>query len=133
MNDTATTFNGYEYNEFGVCMNPDIPYTFGRYNDYHFSIKVSETPRGWVYGYDWANKSGGGGGGCWLNTRTCFPSRSRAILDCAYCIKERYRDDNGASKAMAELDRIISKEITAAEALSKVKTSGAIQLSLFEF
>ncbi len=92
-------------------MNPDVPLDWGRWNDYHFKIRVSETPEGWVYGYDWANSRGGGGVGCWLKNRDVYSSRSKAIVACAERMKEIYGNDKGSGKAIAALDRIISEEL----------------------
>lgn len=105
-----TTFGKYEYNEYGVCLNPDIVYTFGKWNQYHFEIKVSETPRGWVYGYDWSHLTGGGGGGCILSGRDVFLTKSKAIVAAAEYIKICYSGDSKAAKAVKELDRIIAVE-----------------------
>lgn len=104
------TFNGFEYNEHGVCINPEIPYQFGKWNQYHFNIKVSETPRGWIYGYDWSHLTGGGGGGCFLHVRAVYPTKSKAIVAAAEFIKSCYEGDSKAAKAVAELDRIIAEE-----------------------
>lgn len=27
------TFNGFEYNDYGVCLNPEIPYQFGEWGN----------------------------------------------------------------------------------------------------
>ena len=104
------TYHGFEYNKYEVCVNPEIPYRFGKWNQYHFEIKVSETPNGWVYGYDWAHTTGGGGGPCCLRRNTAFLSRSKAVVAAAKFIKKCYKDDPKASRAIAELDRIIKVE-----------------------
>ncbi len=103
-------YGSFEYNEYGVCTNPEIPYEFGSWNQYHFEIKVSETPRGWIYGYDWGHGSGGGGGGCSLHVRTAYPTKSKAVVASAEYIKSRFKKDPKATKAVAELDRIIDSE-----------------------
>lgn len=106
------TFNGYEYNDCGVCVNPDKPYEFGSYKDCYFAIKISETPRGWVYGFDCMAKTDcrGCGVGCWHHAETAYSSKSKTIIECAERIKNFYGDDKSASKAIAELDRIIAEE-----------------------
>lgn len=100
-------YNGYEYNDCGVCVTPDNPHTFGSYKDSYFAIRTSPTPRGWVYGYDCAIGTRGCGVGCRYNAENAYPSKSKAIVACAERIKEWYGNDKGASKAIAELDRII--------------------------
>lgn len=110
MIDNMTSFNGYEYNDCGVCVNPDKAYDWGQLNDYHFKIKISETPQGWVYGYNYGGKTYGGGGGCRLNNPYKYPSRSKAIVACAEILKSRFSSDKDATKAIAALDRIISEE-----------------------
>lgn len=110
MKDSMTTYNGYEYNDCGVCVNPDKTYDWGASGDYHFTITVSETPQGWAYGYRYGGKTYGGGGGCSLNDKSQYPARSKAIIACAELLKRRFRSDEDATKAIAALDRIISKE-----------------------
>ena len=104
-------YNGYEYNEFGVCLNPDIPYSFGVYNKAHFEIKVSETPDGWAYGYYYSYDMTGGGRGCNLKEQI-YPSRSKAIIACAERLKKWLSEAKSAKDAQAELDRIIEAEST---------------------
>lgn len=104
------TFNGFEYNDYGVCLNPEIPYQFGKWGQYRFKIAVSETPGGWTYGYDWSTLSGGGGGGSFLDSNKVFPLRSKAIVAAAKYIRGCYGKDPKAAKAIAELDRIIAVE-----------------------
>ena len=104
----GTTFNGYEYNDCGVCVNPDKPYTFGKWNDFRFEIKVAETPEGWIYGYNYSYIMGGGASLC--SAGEVLPSKSKAIIACAEHIKECYSENRGATKAIAELDRIIAEE-----------------------
>ena len=106
----GTTFNGYEYNDCGVCLNPDKPYTFGKWNDFRFEIKVAETPEGWIYGFLCSHPTGGHGYGCGIPHNPTFPSRSKAIVACAEIIKRDYRDVKGATKTIVELDRIIAEE-----------------------
>ncbi len=112
MNNISTSFNGYEYNDYGVCVNPDKSYEFGKWDSYYFEISISETPKGWVYGYDWNCKTSGGGGGCSLVGRNFYLSKSEAIVACAEYIKKCFSRDKGATKAIAELDRIIQIEST---------------------
>lgn len=119
------TYNGFEYNEHDVCLNPDVAYTFGKWNQYHFVIKVSETPRGWVYGYDWSHLTGGGGGGCYYENCETSPSKSQAIVAAAEYIKSRFMGDPKATKAIKELDRIISEE---SEHRPKIK-----QMTIFDY
>lgn len=110
MKDSMTTYNGYEYNDCGVCVNPDKAYEY-KDSKGHFKIKVSETPKGWVYGYDYGFDIMGGGGPCALDKLNVYPSRSKAIVDCANGIKTSLsflKEKN--PKMLAELDRIISKE-----------------------
>lgn len=103
-------YNGYEYNEFGVCINPDKPYTFGNYKDSQFTIWVSEIPSGWVYGFNCAINFRGSSVGCRHHAETSYPSKSKAIVACAERIKKWFNNDKGAIKAIAELDRIIEAE-----------------------
>ncbi len=107
-----TTYNGYEYNECGVCLNPDKAYDWGQWGKYHFDIRISETPRGWVYGPTWNTPLAGGGSGCWYEDKEVFPSKSKAIVACAENIKKRFisRSCESVAKAIAALDRIISEE-----------------------
>ena len=105
-----TTYNGYEYNDCGVCVNPEIPYEFGSFKDCYFSISISETPRGWVDGHECFVGTRGCGKGCWHHSETTYTSKSKAIVACAERIKEWYGNDKGATKAIAELDRIIAEE-----------------------
>ena len=118
-------YNGFEYNEHGVCLNPDIPYSFGKWNQYYFEIKVSETSRGWVYGYNWNAFTRGGGGGCFLHVGIAYPTKSKAIVEAAEYIKSRFQGDSKATKAIAELDRIISEE---SEHRPKIK-----QMTIFDY
>lgn len=105
-----TAFNGFEYNDCGVCVNPEIPYSFGKWNECHFSIEVAETPDGWVYGCYWGTASAGGGGGCSIHAKETYPSRHIAIAACADRIRRFFSGDRKAAKVIAELDRIISEE-----------------------
>lgn len=105
-------YNGYEYNEFGVCLNPDIPYKFGEWKEAYFEIKVSETPKGWVYGYYYSYELTGGASGCNLDSSKVFVSRSKAIIGSAEVIREILSFAKKSSKAIAELDRIIEAEST---------------------
>ena len=121
-----TTYNGYEYNEFGVCTNPDKPYDFGKYNRFHFEIEVAETSKGWIYGFLCSHPTGGHGYGCGIPHNPTFPSRSKAIVACAEIIKRDYKGVKGASKAIAELDRIIAEE-------SGKKKSQIKQYTIFDY
>lgn len=106
-----TTHNGFEYNNCGVCVNPEIPFDFGRHDGYSFRIKIAETPRGWVFGYDWSTNTGGGGCGCWIDSNEIHASRSEAIAACAARIREFFpAQDRKAAKVIAELDKIIGAE-----------------------
>lgn len=106
-----TTHNGFEYNNCGVCVNPEIPYSFGKWNECHFSIKVAETPDGWVFGYDWSTNTCGGGCGCWIDSNEIHASRSEAIVACAARIRKSFpAQDPKAAKVIAELDKIIGAE-----------------------
>lgn len=106
-----TTYNGYEYNEFGVCVNPDVAYSFGNDNYTYFEIEVSETPKGWDYGYSWHFDCAGGGGPCSIDTPKSFPTRSKAIVACAKGIKTSLGFLKKKNPKMeAELDRIIAEE-----------------------
>ena len=107
----AIIFNGYEYNEFGVCLNPDIPYTFGVYNKSHFEIKVSELQGGWTYGWYYSYDLTGGCGGCSFSGKK-FTTRSLAIIACAEKLKVEFGRAKSNSAALAELDRIIEAEST---------------------
>lgn len=105
------TFNGYEYNKFGVCLNPDKPYSFGKDHYTYFEIEVSETPNGWSYGYDWHFDCVGGGEPCKIDDPKPFPTRSKAIIACAkgikICLSHLVKKN---PKMEAELDRIIAEE-----------------------
>ncbi len=103
-----TTYNGYEYNDCGVCVNPEIPYTFGKDSYYYFKIKVSESPQGWTYGFAWSLGTSGGGSPCSPACKT-FPCRSKAIVACAECLKRQFTGNKG-QHFRVELDRIISEE-----------------------
>ncbi|MDE5886465.1 MAG: hypothetical protein K2H46_02635 [Muribaculaceae bacterium] len=103
-----TTYNGYEYNEFGVCLNPDKPYQFGKDHYYYFTIEVSESPKGWTYGYQWSCGTSGGGSPCSPTWKT-FPCRSKAIVACARLLKKNFTGNRG-QHFRAELDRIIAEE-----------------------
>lgn len=110
--EADVSYNGYEYNQSGVCINPDKIYEFGSHNECYFAISVSETPRGWVHGHDCAVKTDcrGSGCGCWHHARECYPSKSKAIVACAERIKEWFGEDKNAKDAIKELDRIIAEE-----------------------
>ena len=107
-----TTFNGYEYKDNGVCANPDVAYQWGRIiTEGYFKIEVSETPKGWVYGYLWGFDIAGGGGPCALGIPNVYPSRSKAIVDCAKGIMTSLGFLKKKNPKMeAELDRIIAEE-----------------------
>ncbi|MBD5506285.1 MAG: hypothetical protein HDR09_21660 [Lachnospiraceae bacterium] len=108
--EVATAFKGYEYNEFGVCLNPDIPYNFGTNGKGHFQIEISETPNGWVYGFRFDYGNGGGGGGCSLNGRQSYPTKSKAVIAGAEFIKNQFLHSAPTSKCITELDNIIKRE-----------------------
>lgn len=99
-------YNGYEYNDCGVCVNPDVPYEFGKNHYYYFSIEVSESPQGWTYGYQWSCGTSGGGAPC-SPTWMVFPLRSKAIVACA---KQLIQNFVAKKDFVAELDRIIAEE-----------------------
>lgn len=103
------TFNGFEYNEYGVCTNPEI-YQFGRPPKDYFKIRVSETPRGWVCGFDWGRLTSGGGGPCCWSASEVFETKSKAIVDAAEFIKKHFEERPRNAAVVAELDRIISEE-----------------------
>lgn len=104
-------YNGFEYNEFGVCTNSEIAYQFDKRNDFSFEIKVAETPQGWVYGYYYSFLLTAGLKGCWLDSTEICPTKSEAIVLAANCLKELISDKPKYSKANEELDNIITKEI----------------------
>lgn len=103
-------YKGFEYNKFGVCVNPEIPYEFGIPPKDCFKIKVSETPKGWVCGFDWGRLSSGGGGPCCRSAREAFETKSKAIVDAAVFIKKHFEERPRNVLAVAELDHIISEE-----------------------
>lgn len=103
-------YNGFEYNKYGVCINPEIPYEYGvRINADYFQIEVSETAGGWIYGWSWSTSSSGGGNPCSPNHKNVCPSRSDAIVVAATEIRREF-SGRGRIKTVAELDRIISEE-----------------------
>lgn len=112
------TYNGFEYNEHGVCINPDIPYTSESLlkKDY-FEINVSETTDGWTCGWSWVvfysddgrPRLTGGGCPCSPTFNTVHKTRSEAIINAATVIRKGFVTRN-KHKAVAELDRIISEE-----------------------
>lgn len=120
-----TIYNSYEYNDCGVCVNPDKPHEFGSYKGCYFSISLSETPRGWVCGFNCGVNFRGQGLGCWYHAEHTYHSRSKAIIACAGRIKRFYDGDKGAAKAIAELDRIIAEESGKAKRLK--------QYSIFDY
>ena len=106
-----TTFNGYEYNEFGVCVNPKVAYNWSDGNGAYFIFKISETPKGWVCGYRWRFDCLSGGGPCALDKPNIYPSRSKAIIVEAKGIKTSLSFLKAKNPKMeAELDRIIAEE-----------------------
>lgn len=108
--EADVSYNGYEYNDYGVCVNPDKAYEYKDSKGY-FKIKVSETPKGWVYGYDYGFDIMGGGGPCAINSPNVYPSRSKAIADSAKGIKTSLSFlKEKHPKMLAELDRIIAEE-----------------------
>ena len=120
-----TTYNGYDYNDFGVCVNRDVAYNWGEWAVLHFKIEVSETPNGWVYGYSYGSRTYGGGGGCRINDINKYPSRSKAIIACAEMLKRQFSRSDGATKAIIALDRIIKEE--------SVKRPHLKQYSIFDY
>lgn len=104
------TYNGFEYNQHGVCVNPEIPYEYGLYaNADYFQIKVSETTDGWIYGWSWGTPSSGGGRPCSPNHKDASKTRNGAIIMAATEIRREFSQRN-RSKTVAALDRIISEE-----------------------
>lgn len=104
------TYNGFEYNKFGVCINPEIPYEFGgKVNDDSFNIEVSETAAGWIFGWRWGTPSSGGGSPCSPSHKSAYKTRSEAIIAAAIEIRKEFATRN-RHKAVAELNRIIAEE-----------------------
>lgn len=103
-------FNGYEYNDCGVCINPDRPYRFGNDHYFYFEIEVSESSQGWAYGYHWSCGTSGGASPC-SPTWKAFSSRSKAIVTCAETLKQNFTGRK-AKTFIEELDRIIQVETT---------------------
>ncbi|MDE7180067.1 MAG: hypothetical protein K2N88_02575 [Muribaculaceae bacterium] len=123
INNKVTTFNGYEYNDCGVCVNPDKPYRFGNDHNFYFEIEVSESSQGWAYGYHWSCGTSGGGSPCMPN-RACA-SRSKAVIACAEQLKQNFKGSK-AKPFIAELDRIIAEE-------SGKKNPQPKQYSIFDY
>lgn len=119
------TYNGFEYNDWGSYLNPDVAYSFGKWNQHHFEIEVCETPRGWIYGCKWNTSTCGGREGCYCGNCETSPSKSQAIVAAAEYIKSRFIGDPKATKAIKELDRIISEE---SEHRPKIK-----QMTIFDY
>lgn len=117
------TFNSFEYNECGVCINPDIPYRSDKGPEYFYKIEVSETRGGWVYGYEW-NVSLAGGGCSPASFRKCLPTKTEAIVAAAERLKRQFVCC-GAHKAAAELEHIIESETAPA--------SKSRQLTIFDY
>lgn len=105
------TYHGFEYNKYGVCANPEIPYRFGKWN-----LNITSRSRFRKLRTDGSMATTGrirpeeAVVSCCLRCNTTFLSRSKAIVAAAEFIKKCYKDDPKASRAIIELDRIIKVE-----------------------
>lgn len=110
MKNPQFIYNGYEYNDCGVCVNPDIPYEYGHLPYLQFRITVSQTSKGWVYGYRWCANSTGGGSGCSTSQSKTFPTKAEAIIACAEWLMKCFESHVGTASAIMELEDIITNE-----------------------
>lgn len=110
MKNRQFIYNGYEYNDCGVCINFDVPYEFGKDHYYYFKIEIAESPKGWCYGFQWSCGMHGGCSPCTPTWKT-FPTRSKAIKACAEALKKNFTGSK-AKSFIDELDRIIDTKST---------------------
>ena len=108
-------------------LHPDCAFVFAQSNTYFFAINVAMDKKGFYYfGYDLYETDSGGG--CYPSSRWRDHKKSSTLRGCLInalnYIKER-------SKYHGQPPYPLYVR-TATEALSKVKTSGTIQLSLFD-
>jgi hypothetical protein len=110
--EIATTFNGFQFNENGVCLNPEqVLFYYSKKISYQ--ITVCETKEGFTYGYDWNIKGtmvgAGGSAGCASLNRAFYARRDMAILAAAH--KGRaYFSGKGKlfpAKELADLENLI--------------------------
>lgn len=83
----TTTIGKYNYNENGVCMNPDTVFEL-KTKHFYCNIEISENKKGFVFGYNYGVRgsgtgTGGSGSGAWLKGNT-YEHRDTAILQAAH-------------------------------------------------
>lgn len=118
----------YEFNDFGVCINPDeVSYDSGRCG---YTLATAYTDDKWMMGYD-AHKSANGvaipickrGGGSFTSQDEALKHAAQKVLD--FFGQNHYTDDNSDRYALVPKD-IIAK-------LDEVLHPQPVQLTLFDW
>lgn len=110
------------------ALRPDCAFVFAQSNTYFFAINVAMDKKGF-YHFGYALYETDSGGGCYPSSRWRDHKKATTLRGCLInalnYIKEK-------SKYYGHPPYPLYAR-TATEALSKVKTSGVVQLSLFDF
>lgn len=115
MERQTTKYHGFEFNDCGVCMNPDVPVDVvvkgNGFYGYNFKVKTAETKKGWVFGYDYNFGSGGGGCGAFCRGKG-FPTEKAAIFDALVSLRKMcggISDKKYRKLTIQAIDREINK------------------------
>ncbi len=108
--------------------HPDCAFVFAQSNTYFFAINVAMDKKGFFYfGYDLYEPESGGG--CYPSSRWRDHKKSSTLRGCLINALNFIKDK---SKYYGQPPYPLYVR-TATEALSKVKTSGVVQLTIFDF
>lgn len=109
------------------ALHPDCAFVFAQSNTYFFTINVAMNEKGFYYfGYGLYEENSGGG--CYPSSRWRDQKKSSTLRGCLINALNYIKE---MSKYHGQPPYPLYVR-TATEALSKVKTSGVVQLSLFD-
>lgn len=92
----------FKFNEYGVCLNPNLTEWRSETSRSMWKIETAQTPAGtWVYGsYFWTGKHGRSFGAS-LNSEQCFATEKRALIAASRSLHEELlHEEEGVTATM---------------------------------
>lgn len=93
----------YEFNECGVCLNPDKAFEGKAGKNVFARIDVAQVrvdPPKWSYGHRYDMGDRGGSCGVWDDGEEMFATREEALLDGLAYLHKRFTSENDVPKSM---------------------------------
>lgn len=125
--EAVCSSNGFDFNAFNICMNPDIPVSIELDTNHNVEISTAQSPNGrWSYGMSChTGASGYGHGASYIaDPEQGFASERAAIIAAIDASRKRVECSNDTSSKARLLLKALAEE--------REKYS-LVQMSLFDF